>query len=74
MTSSLLRFHREALRFSKAELARRADLSYETITRLEAGRHVPQYRTQHRLADALSVPVVELFPLPASPPRDHHAA
>jgi transcriptional regulator with XRE-family HTH domain len=72
--NSLLRFHRQAERLSRSELARRADLTYETVARLERGRHAPQYRTQRRLADALGVSVDDLFPMPANPPRGSSAA
>jgi transcriptional regulator with XRE-family HTH domain len=57
-----------------SDLARRADLTYVTISRIERGIHEPQYRTQHRLANALGVRVDVLFPLPATSPRGSEAA
>jgi transcriptional regulator with XRE-family HTH domain len=57
-----------------SDLARRADLTYVTISRIERGIHEPQYRTQHRLANALGVRVDVLFPLPATPLRGSDAA
>ena len=53
---------REAMKLSKAALARNAGLEVITIKRLEAGKVNPRLETLQALAKALNVPMVELLP------------
>jgi len=41
----------------KAELAERAELAFETVSRVESGREPPSLRTAVSLADALGLPL-----------------
>ncbi len=52
-----VRSHRKAAGLTQAELAERADLAFETISRIESGREPPSLRTAISLADALSLPL-----------------
>jgi len=52
-----LRSLRKERRLTQAELAERAGLAYETISRIESGREPPSLRTAMALADALEEPL-----------------
>ena len=52
-----VRTHRKAAGLTQAELAERADLAFETISRIESGREPPSLRTAISLADALGLPL-----------------
>ena len=52
-----VRSHRKAAGLTQAELAERADLAFETISRIETAREPPSLRTVISLADALSLPL-----------------
>lgn len=52
---------RERLRWSVAELARRADMASSNVHRVESGKHVPSMHTVARLAAALGVPMERLL-------------
>jgi putative transcriptional regulator len=47
--------------YTQADLAERAGLAYETISRIESGREPPSLRTAVQLANAFGVPVDELI-------------
>ena len=53
--------HREAKGWSKAELARRADLNASTVGLIETGRLRPYDGQLMKLAEALDLRVEELF-------------
>ena len=55
-----LQKHREAHGWSKAELARRAELNASTVGGIENGRIRPYPGQLEKLADALGVSVSEL--------------
>lgn len=48
---------RKDRRMTQAELAERAGLAYETVSRVETGREPPSLRTAMALADALEEPL-----------------
>jgi transcriptional regulator with XRE-family HTH domain len=48
---------RKERRLTQAELAERAGLAYETVSRVETGREPPSLRTAMALADALEEPL-----------------
>jgi transcriptional regulator with XRE-family HTH domain len=50
-----VRTHRKAAGLTQAELAEKAGLAFETISRVESGREPPSLRTATGLADALRV-------------------
>jgi len=52
-----VREQRKAAGFTQAELAERAELAFETVSRVESGREPPSLRTAVRLADALGLPL-----------------
>jgi transcriptional regulator with XRE-family HTH domain len=52
-----VRQHRVAAGLTQAELAERAGLAFETISRVESGREPPSLRTAVGLADALAVSI-----------------
>lgn len=52
---------RHSRQWSQAELATRAGLARETISRLENGREQPSWETIRKLADALGYPAGILF-------------
>jgi transcriptional regulator with XRE-family HTH domain len=56
---SLLAAFREARAWSKADLAKRADLDPSTITRLEQGSRKPDRDTVVQLADAMALPLAD---------------
>ena len=58
---------REARRMSVSELARRADVSKGTLSRLEAGQGNPTIETIASIAVALRLPLGDLIPTSASP-------
>ncbi len=53
---------------SQAKLAVMADMDPATLNRLEQGKGNPNLKTIARVADALGVEVVELFPKAPAPP------
>jgi transcriptional regulator with XRE-family HTH domain len=55
----LLAAMREARSWSKADLAKRADLDPSTITRLEQGSRKPDRETVVQLAEAMALPVAD---------------
>lgn len=55
---------REGQGLSQAELARRAGLSRQALSAIEAGRYLPNVAVALRLAQALSCWVEDLFPAP----------
>lgn len=55
----LLAAMREARSWSKADLAKRADLDPSTITRLEQGSRKPDRETVVQLAEAMALPVTD---------------
>ncbi|HXF72482.1 MAG TPA: helix-turn-helix transcriptional regulator [Actinomycetota bacterium] len=57
-----LRLARAKHGWSQRELARRAGVSVETITRAEVGRTRPGPVSAFRIATALGVPIGEIFP------------
>ena len=56
-----LKRYREAKGLSQDALARKARISREYVTKLEAGRYDPTVGVLKRLAKALGVPVTELL-------------
>jgi transcriptional regulator with XRE-family HTH domain len=52
--------------WDQGELARRTDLSRNTISRIELGHHLPASTTVEKLAWALGVDPGDLFPKPTS--------
>ncbi len=46
---------------SQRDLAQKCGLNITTITRIETGRHEPQYGTIRKIASALEVPPEELM-------------
>jgi putative transcriptional regulator len=59
-----LRVARARADLSKAELADKAGVRRETVSRIERGLHQPQAATREKLARALGVSVEELMPKP----------
>lgn len=57
-----LRIFRIAAGMSQMRLAARAELSRETIVRIETGRGEPMLRTARAISTALAVPIDRLFP------------
>ncbi|MBS1881784.1 MAG: helix-turn-helix transcriptional regulator [Actinobacteria bacterium] len=53
--------HRRRLGLSKAALARKADISRQTLHEVEEGFRTPRFDSLMRLADALRVDPGELF-------------
>jgi DNA-binding XRE family transcriptional regulator len=52
---------REAAGLSKAALARRAGINERTVRKIESGSHRPSLTTTMKLAEALDVPMLDLF-------------
>lgn len=63
--AAAIRRHREAGRWSLAEVARRAGIAKSTLSQLEAGAGNPSVETMWALATALEVPLAVLL----DPPR-----
>lgn len=66
--------HRKAAGFTQAELAERAGLAFETISRVESGREPPSLRTASGLSEALGISldaVVGRDGSPANVPTRH---
>lgn len=61
-TVSPLYLVRHSRRWTQGELARRAGLTQETVSRLERGLERPRASTRARLAEALGQPEQLLFP------------
>jgi transcriptional regulator with XRE-family HTH domain len=55
--------------YSVRELARRANVSYPTITRIETGVISPTVTMLEKLAKALKIHVTAFFPSPPTRPR-----
>ena len=70
-----VRWHRTDAQFTQAELAERAGLAFETISRVESGREPPSLRTAISLADALGISLDAVVgrgnAAPATAPRPH---
>ncbi|MDR7449843.1 MAG: substrate-binding domain-containing protein [Armatimonadota bacterium] len=62
-----MRAAREARGLSQAELARRAGLSRQALSAIEAGRYLPNTAVALRLAQGLGCAVEDLFAFPTSP-------
>ena len=52
---------RKKLGLSQEELAKRADLHWTTIGKIEAGMRVPELSTRKKLAKALNIDITELL-------------
>ncbi len=65
----LLRTSRPGPPLTQAELAGRAEVSVSFLSMLERGERSPQLPTLARLAEALEVPLAELFGFDADPSR-----
>ena len=63
-----VRVHRKAAGLTQAELAERANLAFETISRIESGREPPSLRTAISLADALTLPLDVVVGRTTTPP------
>jgi putative transcriptional regulator len=61
VTNKLRRWRFERDEMTQEELARRADLSRQTIIAIEKGRYVPSLLVAFRLAHVLEVRLEELF-------------
>ncbi|HMJ76158.1 MAG TPA: helix-turn-helix transcriptional regulator [Iamia sp.] len=59
---------RRARHLSQAELGRRAGVSQQTVSKIEAGLLCPHDGLKARLAAALEVTPGDLFPWPPRPP------
>ena len=59
--AAVVKRHREEMKFSKEEFARRAGLHQTYIGLLERGARNPTIDTAHALAKALDVPLSELI-------------
>ena len=57
-----VRQYREALYLTQDELAAMIGVSGDTIGHIERGDNEPRVKTKRKLAEALKVPVSELFP------------
>lgn len=69
-----LRFHREQLGWTQAELARRAGISRPAVSAIEIGRVAPSIDIALSLSDSLNVDVRELFaPEPGTRSGPHWA-
>lgn len=66
MLAEKLREHRDLKAITQEELARAAGLSRSMIANIERGAYLPRKRARRKLADALGVPLEDLF----EPPRD----
>jgi transcriptional regulator with XRE-family HTH domain len=60
----LLREWRMRAALSQEELAARCGIAYQTIGRIESGRHLPRPSTLRKLASALGVEPSQLFTNP----------
>ena len=60
LTDHLARL-RKARKLTQEQLAERADLSADTIRRLESGGHSPSFRTLRKIAKGLGLPLQTLF-------------
>jgi transcriptional regulator with XRE-family HTH domain len=65
-----IRAVRKAQKRGQKELAAKLDLSRESISNIEAGRHALQLHIAVRIADVLGVPLAELLPK-SSTANDH---
>lgn len=62
-----LRYWRERRRLTQGELAAKIGVQAQTIGNIETGKAEPRLKTQRNLAEALNVPVDELFDLDEQP-------
>src|SRR5688572_14054620 len=67
LVADRLRRYRNERRWTQADLARKAGLSPDTVSRIERGER-PRPRTAQALADAIGVPVERLLGLADQPP------
>lgn len=58
---SILRYERERVGLSRERLAREADTSTSTITRMELNGHIPSGATVARIAAVLNIPADALL-------------
>lgn len=65
-----VRFHRDAAGLTQADLAERANLAFETISRVESGREPPSLNTAVSLADAMAVSVDAVLGRGPAPKRN----
>jgi len=63
---ALVREARRRRRLSQTALGAAAEVTQQTISKVEAGDICPHDRLKVRLAVALDVPIAELFPWPAA--------
>ena len=61
VTNKLRRWRFERDELTQEELARRADLSRQTIIAIEKGKYVPSLLVAFRLAHVLDIKLEELF-------------
>ena len=47
---------RKGAKLTQAQLAKRAGIRIETISRLESGKHIPSVRTMEKIEAAIAVP------------------
>jgi putative transcriptional regulator len=64
-----LRVHRAMRELTQADLAERAGITRASVNAIEGGRMTPSILLALKLADALGVPVDELFRLSSGPTR-----
>jgi transcriptional regulator with XRE-family HTH domain len=58
---TLVAAHRKRLKWTQAELAERAELSVDMVSRIEAGATGARFPTIEKLAGAMSIVPAELF-------------
>jgi putative transcriptional regulator len=63
-----LRDSRETLQITIEQLAEHCDVTTETIEKIEDGSYTPSVVLAMRIAEFLSRPVTELFPMPEAVP------
>ncbi len=57
-----VRFFRLALGLTRAELAERAGVHFNTVSNVELRRNLPTLRTARKISAGLGLPVAEVFP------------
>ena len=67
---SRIRLFREAEGLTQEQLAERTDLSVNFIGTTERGQNIPSVQTCNRIADALDIPLHELFRFEEETERD----
>lgn len=61
MYSLNIKAKRKSQKISQHQLAEMCDVTRETISRIENGKHSPTITILYRIADALDVPIYELL-------------